>query len=81
MYYSPGPMNEKKYTTIFGKDYDPKNEMQCRTTPDGDIKATYKGSKMKYEDVIDELEERVSYNGSKSIGSFAGFGKGTLNKK
>ena len=74
-------MNEKKYTTIFGKDYDPKNEMQCRTTPDGDIKATYKGSKMKYEDVIDELEERVSYNGSKTIGSFAGFGKGTLNKR
>ncbi len=74
-------MSEKKYTTIFGKDYDPNNEIKCKTTPDGDVKATYKGSKMKYDDVIDELEERVSYNGRQVIGSFAGWGQGTLNKK
>jgi hypothetical protein len=74
-------MNEKKYTTIFGKDYDPNNEIECKTMPDGDIKAKYKGTDMKYDDVIDEMEERLCHNGSRSIGSFAGFGKGTLNKK
>ena len=40
-----------------------------------------KESTLSIDDVIDELEERVSYNGSKTIGSFAGFGKGSLNKR
>ena len=74
-------MNEKKYTTIFGKDLDPNNEMKSKTLPDGQVEASYKRTKMSHKSVIDELEERLCHNGSKSIGSFAGFGKGTLNKK
>tara|TARA_R110000824_G_C15012426_1_gene657484 strand:+ start:82 stop:306 length:225 start_codon:yes stop_codon:yes gene_type:complete len=74
-------MNEKKYTTIFGNDLDPDNEMKCKTLPDGNVEATYKGTKMSHDSVIDEMEERLCHNGSKSIGAFAGFGKGTLNKR
>ena len=72
-----GNLNNKE----FGCELDPNKKLCLTEDKDKGQQAYYKGSKMKYEDVIDELEERVSYNGSKSIGSFAGFGKGTLNKK
>ena len=60
--------------------------MQVDVKPDGDCKVKYKGSDMDYNTYVDELEERADRNArgksitSKSIGTFSGFGEGTLNK-
>ncbi len=70
----------------FGVNLDPKEDLVHNTNEDGSTVAYYKGSKMKYDDYVSELENRVDKNTkgkdftSRSIGLFGGFGKGTLNK-
>jgi hypothetical protein len=71
----------------FGVDLDPNNDL-CHVTnkEDGSCKAYYKGSKMKYDDYISELENRVDRNSkgksitTQSIGTFSGWGEGKLKK-
>ena len=70
----------------FGADLDPDKNLCHVTQEDGSQKTYYKGSKMKYDDYLSELETRVvkSSKGKdftySSIGTFSGFGKGTLKK-
>ena len=72
--------------TPFGVDMDPKKDLVHNTNEDGSYDAYYRGSKMRYGDYINELENRfhVKDQGkdytARSIGLFGGFGKGTLNK-
>ena len=70
----------------FGGDLDPKKNLVHNTNEDGSTVAYYKGSKMKYDDYVSELENRVERNQkgksitTQSIGTYSGFGKGTLKK-
>ena len=70
----------------FGVDVDPNNDLHHTTNPDGSYEATYKGSKMNYDDYITSLEERYNRKSkgksitANAIGMFSGFGKGTLKK-
>ena len=70
--------------TPFGIDLDPKKDLCHVTTPDKDADAYYKGGKMKYNDYLGELKSRMDRaqvgKSPESIGSFGGFGKGTLKK-
>jgi len=51
--------NRSRYTP-FGVDIDPDNELREVNTPDGDIKAFYKGKQVDYDkDFIEILEERT----------------------
>ena len=71
----------------FGVDIDPKKDLIHNTNEDGSCNAYYKGSKMKYDDYLSELEHRFHTKdqgkdfSSRSIGLFGGWGEGTLNKK
>ena len=70
----------------FGVDLDPSKTLKHVTNPDGSYEAYYKESKMDFNDYIDEMQDRCEKNHegrdftSKSIGTFSGFGKGTLKK-
>ena len=70
----------------FGVDLDPNKDLTHTTQPDGDVKVTHKGNKIKYMDYIDIMEERATRKseGKKpvksSMGLFSGWGKGTLKK-
>ena len=70
----------------FGVDLDPNNDLTHTTQPDGDVKVTHKGEKIKYMDYIDIMEERATRKGEgksavkSDMGLFGGFGKGTLKK-
>ena len=72
--------------TPFGVDIDPNKDLVHNTNEDGSYEAYYKGSKMRYNDYINELEGRFHQSkqgkgfSSNSIGLFGGFGKGTLKK-
>jgi hypothetical protein len=75
----------KSHTKPFGVDLDPNNELEYNTLNDGDVEVTYKDEKIDYMDSLDIMEERATLKsqGKKiksSIGLFAGFGEGTLNK-
>ena len=78
---------KQKHSKLLGIDYDPNNDMKLKPKKDGDVDVDYKNGKMTYDEYIDEMEERVTDHSegrkikSNSIGYFAGFGKGTLNKK
>ena len=71
----------------FGVDLDPDKNLCHVTNPDGSYETYYKDSPMEVSDYIDEMQFRTERNQvgrdftSRSIGSFSGFGKGTLNKK
>ena len=60
--------------------------MKLKPKEDGDVDVDYKGGKMTFDEYIDEMEDRVTShsNGksitSKTIGSYSGFGEGTLKK-
>ena len=60
--------------------------MEVDVKSDGDAEVKYKGDKMGFNSYIDELEERADRHSkgksitTKSIGTFSGFGKGTLRK-
>ncbi len=63
-------------------DLDPRGDFDHKITPDGDIDATYKGSKLNYNSYLDEMQERAESSKKRQgvLGVFSGFGKGTLNK-
>lgn len=71
---------------LFGVQLDPEKDLTHEPQPDGDVKTTFKGKDIDYMDYIDELESRATRKSEgktavKSIlGSFSGFGKGTLKK-
>ena len=60
--------------------------MTLKPKKDGDVDVDYKGGKMTFDEYIDEMESRVTRTQegksltSNSLGTFAGFGKGTLKK-
>ena len=70
----------------FGVDLDPNKDLTHTTQPDGDVKVTHKGEKIRYMDYIDIMEERATRKGEgKSLVKsdmklFVGFVKGTLKK-
>ena len=70
----------------FGVDLDPNKDLTHTTQPEGDVKVTHKGDKIKYMDYIDIMEERATRKGEgkspvkSEMGLFGGFGKGTLKK-
>ena len=70
----------------FGVDLDPNKDLTHTTQPDGDVKVTHKGEKIRYMDYIDIMEERATRKGEgknpvkSSMGLFGGWGKGTLKK-
>tara|TARA_Y100001951_G_scaffold103815_1_gene113595 strand:- start:1190 stop:1438 length:249 start_codon:yes stop_codon:yes gene_type:complete len=75
---------KRKHSKILGTDYDPNNDMSLDIKPDGDCEVKYKGQKMDYMTYVDEIEERATRHQKgkpiNSMGTFAGFGKGTLKK-
>ena len=79
-------MVDKKHSVLAGVDFDPNNDMELKPKKDGDVDVDYKGGKMTFDEYIDEMESRVTRTQegksltSNSLGTFAGFGKGTLKK-
>ena len=67
---------------LLGKNFDPEGDFKHEITPEGDMNAEYKGSKVSYDDYLSEMEDRATNGVSKrkSLGLFGGFGKGTLKK-
>ena len=60
--------------------------MELNPKKDGDVDVRYKNGKMSYDEYIDEMETRANNQAegkpltSNTMGYFAGFGEGTLNK-
>ena len=79
-------MATKKHSNLFGVDFDPNNDMDLNPRKDGDVDVKYKNGKMTYDEYIDEVESRVTRHSegktltSSCVGTFSGFGKGTLKK-
>ena len=72
-------------TDIFKKALDPDNDLKHITSNGGeDIDCTYKDKKVSYDDYLDIHEERGERIGKGkkpgSIGTFSGFGPGTMKK-
>ena len=72
-------------TDLFKKALDPDNDLKHITSNDGEnIDCTYKDKKISYDDYLDIHEERGERIGKGkkpgSIGSFSGFGPGTMKK-
>ena len=72
-------------TDLFKKALDPDNDLKHITSNGGeDIDCTYKDKKISYDDYLDIHEERGERIGKgkkpESIGSFSGFGPGTMKK-
>ena len=70
---------------IFKQALDPDNDLKHITSIDGEnIDCTYKDKKISYDDYLDIHEERGERIGKGkkpgSIGSFSGFGPGTMKK-
>ena len=78
--------NKNKHSKLLGTDYDPNNDMELKSKPDGDVDVRYKNGKMTYDEYIDEMESRATRHSegksltTNSIGLFGGWGKGTLKK-
>jgi len=75
-----GNLNNKE----FGLELDPNKDLSLTEDSEKGQQAYYKGSEMNYLDYMQEVGNRIS-NGKKgkgvtNLGSFAGFGKGTLKK-
>ena len=79
-------MDIKKHSKLGNVDFVPNNDMTLKPKKDGDVDVDYKGGKMTFDEYIDEMESRVTRTQegksltSNSLGTFAGFGKGTLKK-
>ena len=79
-------MATKKHSNLFGVDFDPNNDMELNPRKDGDVDVKYKNGKMTYDEYIDEVESRGTRHSegktltSSCVGTFSGFGKGTLKK-
>ena len=72
-------------TDLFKKALDPDNDLKHITSNGGEnIDCTYKDKKISYDDYLDIHEERGERIGKGkkpgSIGSFSGFGPGTMKK-
>ena len=72
-------------TDIFKKALDPNNDLKHTEVNGGeDIDCTYKDKKVSYDDYLDIHEERSERIGKGkkpgSIGTFSGFGPGTMKK-
>jgi len=72
-------------TDIFKKALDPDNDLKHTEVNGGeDIDCTYKDKKVSYDDYLDIHEERSERIGKGkkpgSIGTFSGFGPGTMKK-
>ena len=64
---------------------DPNNDISTKIVDDGaDIECTYKGDKVRYNDMLDIYEERATNPGKGKPRNtkkyFGGWGEGTLNK-
>tara|TARA_R100000700_G_C3115287_1_gene106561 strand:+ start:305 stop:556 length:252 start_codon:yes stop_codon:yes gene_type:complete len=79
-------MKKQDHSKILGVDYDPKGDMKLKVDNDGNPEVKFKGQDISFDSYIDEIEERATRNQegksitAKSIGSFAGWGKGKLKK-
>ncbi len=79
-------METDKHSKLFGVDYDPKGDMKLKVDSEGNPEVKYKGQSISFDSYIDEIEDRATakQNGksidTKSIGTFSGWGKGTLKK-
>ena len=75
-----GNLNNKE----FGVELDPGNNLRLEEDPVKGQQAYYKNKEMDYLDYISEVGDRINKGkngkGTNSIGSFSGFGSGTLNK-
>jgi|TARA_R100000458_G_scaffold8489_1_gene6696 hypothetical protein len=75
-----GNLNNKE----FGVELDPNNNLCLAEDAEKGQQAYYKGSKMDYLDYIGEVGHRINQGkkgkGTSNLGTFAGFGKGTLKK-
>ena len=75
-----GNLNNKE----FGVELDPDNNLCLSEDADKGQQAYYKGSKMSYMDYMGEVGNRISKGkkgkGTSNMGTFSGFGKGTLKK-
>ena len=77
---------KKNHSKILGVDFDPKGDMVLDVKDDGDCDVKYKGQKMDFDTYVDELEDRTTRHQkgksitTSSIGTFNGFGEGTLRK-
>ena len=77
---------KKDHSKILGVDFDPKGDMVLDVKDDGDCDVKYKGHKMDFDTYVDELEDRSTKHQQgksitiSSIGTFNGFGEGTLRK-
>ena len=75
-----GNLNNKE----FGVELDPNNSLCLTEDSKKGQQAYYKNSKMKYTDYINEVGQRISNGkngkGTSNLGSFSGFGEGTLKK-
>ena len=74
-----GNLNQKDFQL------DPNNNLKLVEDKTKGQKAYYKNHPMKYLDYMQEVSDRVIRNkkgsGADNLGSFAGFGKGKLNKR
>ena len=79
-------MKKQNHSKILGVDYDPKGDMKLKVDSDGNPEVKFKGQEISFASYIDEIEERATakQNGksvdTKSIGTFSGWGTGTLKK-
>lgn len=68
----------------FGINLDPSKDLYLTEDKDKGQQAYHKGQKMPYMDYMNEVNTRINNNkkgkGIENLGSFAGFGKGTLKK-
>ena len=75
-----GNLNNKE----FGVELDPNKDLCLTEDIEKGQQAFYKGSKMNYLDYMQEIGSRIDSGkkgkGISNIGSFAGFGEGTLKK-
>ena len=77
---------KKNHSKILGVDFDPKGDMVLDVKDDGDCDVKYKGQNMDFDTYVDELEDRTTRHQqgksitTSSIGTFSGFGEGTLRK-
>ena len=75
-----GNLNNKE----FNVELDPNNDLKLVDDDKKGQQAYYKNSKMKYTDYINEVGHRITQGkkgkGTSNLGSFSGFGEGTLKK-
>ena len=73
-----------KKEKVMGIDLDPTDELKMTTDVEGYPDCTYKNKPCSTEDYLDKTQENADRHfkgkSSNNIGTFSGWGKGTLNK-